>query len=345
MKILHALYSDRNGGLEKAFINNTKMLMLLGYKVELWVPKNAQYINEFKLTCQSVDLTCRGYLDFLSIIRFHLQLKKSAPDLIVTHNSRATSILNQARTRLNIPQLAFSHGYKFRRFKKTDHLVTLTTDMKQHFACNGWATENISIFPNVIESIPSLSSYTKHKTDQPIRLGFIGRLTNEKGLEDLLQAISMLKDSYNVELDIAGSGPDQLLVEALIEQLNIQPNIHFSGWVDDIANWMKSLDLVIIPSRSESFGIVVLEAAAYGCPVIATNVSGPASQIRHGVDGWLAKPESPEHLAEVISQVLEQQDAWESVRYAAYQRAHNYLMSSRLEQLQNIIESVVYKKS
>lgn len=344
MKILHALYSDRQGGLEQAFFNITKMLLSLGHEVELWVPNKAQYVNEFEPSCRRIDLSCKGYLDFISILHHHIRLRKSAPDLIISHNSRATSLMSQAGSTLNIPHLAFSHGYKFRRFKKADRLVVLTPDMKLHFISKGWLPDSISIFPNVIEKIPVLPSYVERKADSPIRLGFIGRLNNEKGLEDLLRAIPTILEIYDVELNVAGSGPDQLAVQNIAEELKILPNIHFSGWVDNIDIWMKSIDLIVVPSRSESFGIVVLEAAAFGCPVIATNVSGPASQIEHGVDGWLAKPNSPESLAETTMHVLQQQNTWESVRYCAYQRAHNFLMSSKLDELQYILECSVKDK-
>lgn len=340
MKILHALYSDRKGGLEQAFVNVTRMLLSLGHDVELWVPEKAPYLGELEKVCTRVELRSHGYLDFFALMRHRKNVKKSAPDLIISHNSRATSLLVNASAGYKIPHLAFSHGYKTHRFKKVDHVVVLTEDMKKHFMSAGYIDKIVSIFPNVIERVPDITSRKVPVQGQPIRLGYVGRLNEEKGLEDLLHALALITNSQRLELHIAGSGPDQVLIEDLARKLEITSSLHFSGWVDDIQSWMNSINLIVVPSRSESFGIVVLEAAAYGCPVIATNVAGPASQVTHKVDGWLAKPCSPKSLAKVIEYVLQRPESWEAVRQAAYQRAKHYQMDARLKELDAIIHHV-----
>lgn len=337
MKIIHSVYSDRKGGLEQAFINVTKMLLSLGHEVELWVPENAPYTAELDSHCNRVDVSCRGYFDLTAILRSHLQLRSSAADLIITHNSRSTALLGYASIGLKMPHLAFSHGYKTRRFKSADHLVVLTDDMRQHFLSSGRTADEVSIFPNVIAQLPELPPYVERLPGSLVRMGFVGRLNEEKGLQDLMHALTLLKDSCALELHVAGSGPDQHAIEALAERLGISQHVQFSGWVDDIACWLSGMDLAVFPSRHEPFGIVVLEAAAYGCPVISTSVSGPASQITHGVDGWLAEPGSPASLAKVIQQVVAAPESWVSVREAAHQRAQSYLMEYRLDQLAGIL--------
>lgn len=341
MKILHALYSDRKGGLERAFINTTKAMLELGHQVELLLPREAVFLDELNVTLPHHDFKSAGYYSPSSWLRYHCLLRKLAPDLIVTHNSRSTYILGRASCGLSIPHLAFSHSYKTPRFKSADHLVVLTDDMKQHFVSSGRPSKTISVFPNVIENIPELPSYTERLNASPIRLGFIGRLNEEKGLEDLLQAMALLTNRCSLELYVAGSGPDRQAIEGLADELGIIENIHFAGWVENIAEWLSEIDLAVLPSRYEPFGIVVLEAAAYGCPVISTSVAGPASQISHGIDGWLAKPASPACLAEVIQQVVSTPEHWSGVRKAAYQRAHDYLMERRLDQLEVILAQAV----
>lgn len=337
MKILHALYSDRKGGLERAFINATKAMLELGHQVELLLPRQAPFLHELDYPLPHHDFKRAGYYSPSAWLRCHLLLRKIAPDLVVTHNSRATSTLGRALFGLNIPHLAFSHSNKTHRFKSADHLVVLTEDMKQNFISSGRADETISIFPNVIERIPELPPYTERQDTAPIRLGFVGRLNEEKGLEDLLHAMALLKDSFSLELYIAGSGPDQSAIQELAGQLGVLDNIYFAGWIEDIAEWLSGMDLAVLPSRYEPFGIVVLEAAAYGCPVISTSVSGPASQIRDGVDGWLAEPCSPQSLASKILTAITSQEQWPEIRNAAYLRAQNYLMSNRLLDFEEIL--------
>lgn len=344
MKIVHAVYSNRKGGLEQAFVNVTKMLLSLGHEVELWVPKQAFYSDNKELPCARFDLSSHGYFDLWAMVRHHWRLRSALPDIIITHNSRATSLMLRASKGLNIPILAFSHGYKTHRLRKVDHLVVLTEDMKQHFIAAGHRHDRVSVFPNVIDSIPEIPSWFAPSQNKPILLGFVGRMNEEKGLEDLLHALAMLKDSYALELHIAGSGPDQERITLLADKLGIGSLIHFSGWVEDIQEWMKSVDLIVVPSRSESFGIVILEAAAYGRPVIATDIAGPASQIRHGVDGWLAQPNSSESLSNTIDEALNNKGRWSEIRQAAHHRAHSYLMSTKVDQLQEILNQVKLNK-
>ncbi|WP_417581192.1 glycosyltransferase [Nitrincola sp.] len=337
MKILHALYSDRKGGLERAFINATKAMLDLGHQVELLVPRQAPFLHELDYPLPHHDFKKAGYYSPNAWLQCHFLLRKVAPDLIVTHNSRATCILGRASFGLNIPHLAFSHSNKTHRFKSADHLVVLTEEMKQHFVASGREAEAISVFPNVIERIPELPSYTERLDTAPVRLGFIGRLNEEKGLEDLLQAMALLKDSCSLELYVAGSGPDQSAIQKLAGQLGVLEKVHFAGWIEDIAGWLSEIDLAVLPSRYEPFGIVVLEAAAYGCPVISTTVAGPASQICDGVDGWLAEPGSPQSLAAKIVTAITNQPQWPDIRNAAYLRAQHYLMSNRLFDFEEIL--------
>ena len=75
MKIVHALYSIRLGGLEQAFVNVTKMLLDLGYQVELWTPKEAPYIDKFDVPLKHIDLTSHGYLDLYQRSRHHWHVR------------------------------------------------------------------------------------------------------------------------------------------------------------------------------------------------------------------------------------------------------------------------------
>lgn len=338
MKIVHAVYSDRKGGLEQAFLNVTKMLLELGHDVELWVPSKADFIDELRFSCKIVDLTNHGYFHFSALLRQRFALRKASPDLIITHNSRATSLLSRVKIGIDVPVLAFSHGYKTHRFKKSDHLVVLTEKMRDHFLAANYSQENISIFPNVIEKLPEPPVVKKKYKKNILRLGFLGRFYHEKGLDDLLHAMHILKNEYFFQLDIAGDGDDLLNIEDCAKELDIFDMIHFSGWVDDLPNWLASIDLLVVPSRVESFGIVILEASAYGCPVVTTDADGPASQVTHGVDGWVAKRNSPVSLANTIRDALSHSDLWPEVVTSAYQRANKYTFKENIPKLKLILD-------
>jgi glycosyltransferase involved in cell wall biosynthesis len=104
---------------------------------------------------------------------------------------------------------------------------------------------------------------------------FIGRLeTAQKGLDLLLRAWAAACERIPGSLVIAGTGPDEQALRALADELAISHRVHFVGWVSGLAKFamLASARLVAVPSRFETFGIVALEAAAAGTPVVAFDI-------------------------------------------------------------------------
>jgi glycosyltransferase involved in cell wall biosynthesis len=89
-----------------------------------------------------------------------------------------------------------------------------------------------------------------------------------------------------------------------IADLGLQDAVHFLGQRDDVARVMTALDVVLIPSTEEPFGLVMLEAMAAGTPVVATDVGGPTEVIVDGENGRLVPPWHPERWAQVIAELL-----------------------------------------
>jgi glycosyltransferase involved in cell wall biosynthesis len=137
----------------------------------------------------------------------------------------------------------------------------------------------------------------------------VGRLCAWKGFDDLLEACGLLsKKSVPYFCMILGkSAPDEKRhVAALLERkvrLGLN-NVHFAGWRDDVAAFMKAAAILAVPSHAEPFGRIVVEAWACGLPVVATNVGGPAEIIRHDENGVLVPPKNPLALADAIAKLL-----------------------------------------
>jgi hypothetical protein len=107
----------------------------------------------------------------------------------------------------------------------------------------------------------------------------IGRLSVEKGFDLLLAALRQCPD---VQCWLVGAGPEQARLAAAAP-----PTVTFLGWQDDPAPAIAAADMVVVPSREESFGLVILEAWAQHKPVIATACDGPRALIQDGVNGLL----------------------------------------------------------
>ena len=120
-------------------------------------------------------------------------------------------------------------------------------------------------------------------------------------IESIPEIIETLPQS---KILIAGDGPLRAEMEALGERLKIGKNIIFAGFRSDIKEILSALDLLVIPSLSEGFPMVTLEAMAMAKPIVATNIDGITEQITDGVDGILVPPKNPSALAKAAIRVL-----------------------------------------
>jgi glycosyltransferase involved in cell wall biosynthesis len=343
LKIINVLVSNKRGGLEQAFVNISNSLFRLGHQVEAWIPEDAPYQGELAEEVEVVPFTAKGFYDVLAMFRARRRLRRSAPDLVITHNSRATSILARSRLGLPYPVLGFSHSDKLKRMRGVDTLVVLTEKMRQNSLHFGFDAERVAVFPNMITHVPALSvREAVLERTVPVRLGFVGRISPEKGLDLLLGALRLLMQrGVQLRLHIAGSGDSETEIRELAETLGVSGVVTFDGWIDDIADWMKEIDLAVFPSRYESFGIVVLEAAANGCPVVSTRTDGPASQITHDKDGWLAEVGSEASLAETIESAIQQRERWPDIVRSAHRRAARYSSDALLPKLDQILQNTI----
>jgi glycosyltransferase involved in cell wall biosynthesis len=142
--------------------------------------------------------------------------------------------------------------------------------------------------PSVRPHKPSARSLP---TDRGYILGIAARLIPLKGVESAIRAVAVARQrGLEVELHIAGEGMQRDYLNRLAENLHIQANISFLGLVQDMPAFYRSIDCLIHLALREPFGQILVEAMAYGCPVIATRVDGMVEVVRDGVDGYLVPP-------------------------------------------------------
>ncbi|HET7608619.1 MAG TPA: glycosyltransferase [Gammaproteobacteria bacterium] len=130
----------------------------------------------------------------------------------------------------------------------------------------------------------------RYPRERAIKLGAAARLYPVKGLAIVLHAVASLRRTLDVELEIAGAGPELARLERLRERLGLRDKVTFHGAVNDMPAFYKSIDLLLHTPITEAFGLVALEAAAHGCPVVAAGVDGLAEAVADGVTGRLVAP-------------------------------------------------------
>jgi glycosyltransferase involved in cell wall biosynthesis len=133
------------------------------------------------------------------------------------------------------------------------------------------------------------------------RVLFAGRLHREKGPDLLLEAIARLSPPPACLL--LGAGPEEARLRRRARELEIDEVVRLPGWQDGLGPWLAGVDLLVVPSRYESWSQAAVTAMAHGVPVVATNVEGLPITLAEG-RGLLVAPEDPDALAGAISDAL-----------------------------------------
>lgn len=125
----------------------------------------------------------------------------------------------------------------------------------------------------------------------PLRVGLVGRCEPFKGFELALHAARILqRKSVALCMEVAGDGPERPRLEQLAERLGLGQVVRFHGNVSDMASFYGGLDLLLCPSLREPFGLVSIEAQAWGVPVVVSGVDGLPETVHAGETGTVIRP-------------------------------------------------------
>jgi len=132
---------------------------------------------------------------------------------------------------------------------------------------------------------------------------FIGRMVREKGIDVLIRSLALLPSEYDeLHVIIAGDGPERSHLETLAKELGVDSRLKFLGMVDRpmVHRLLERCRFLVVPSRSEGFAIVNVEALSHSKPVIACEVGGIPEIVKDGETGLLVKTDDPEALAKAL---------------------------------------------
>lgn len=134
--------------------------------------------------------------------------------------------------------------------------------------------------------------------------GFVGRITKDKGIDELLSAFLELKDNSKLLL-VGDIEEDNHLDVELLSKAQQNSNIKFHSFVSDIERYYAAIDVLVLPSYREGFGNVVIEAGAVGTPAIVTDVPGPTDTIDREKTALVVPVKNPNALAESLRKIRE----------------------------------------
>ncbi|MDY7011640.1 MAG: glycosyltransferase, partial [Planctomycetota bacterium] len=150
------------------------------------------------------------------------------------------------------------------------------------------------------------------------RIGTVGRLSHEKGMDMLIEAFALVKAQLpQAELVLVGDGAERPRLEGMVAERGLTDSVCFLGIRDDVPALLAGFDIFVLPSRSEGLPLVILEAMAAGLPIVATDVGGVSEAVRDGENGLLIRPESSRVMADAIIKLAENEDMRNSLGQAS----------------------------
>lgn len=233
---------------------------------------------------------------------------RAAPKVVITSHG---GDVRPDNPRFRKPGLREKHRFAVER---ADALISISDFTEKGFLELGADRRKVHSIPNGVDGrafeqpVARPESIPAQLQDKKFFL-FLGRLAWRKGVDGLLNAfkqfLQLLPASNQPHLAIAGSGSELEGLRTLCSELGLQANVTFLGMVSGVTkNWLlQHAYSLVIPTREwEAFPLVLLEAFAAGCPVIASDAPGLNGLVQPGVTGWTVSRENPAALAEALRQ-------------------------------------------
>lgn len=224
----------------------------------------------------------------------------------------------------NIDSLLSAIGWKYLSwfYDQFDIVTAPSEPLKEILGHHG--LKNVKVIPNSVDV--NRFSPGEYSTDE-ISILYVGRIGKEKRLEVLIGAANEIRNNYpEVTFRIVGKGPDREWYESLVEEKNITENFIFEGYLGDpeLIKAYHECDIFVMPSDTETQGLVAIEAMACGKPVVGANARGLKNLITHGEDGYLFQPGNPKSLSKYIDKLLEDGELRKKMGEKARKKAEKF---------------------
>jgi glycosyltransferase involved in cell wall biosynthesis len=200
------------------------------------------------------------------------------------------------------------------------HLIAASSFTRSTLVENGVPHGSIAVIPYGVDSDKFRPDPNRLQSSGKLRLLFVGRINQRKGIRDLVEAMRLV-DSKSVELTICGRVVDDLSIfRSHGDRIRILPNVSNEALIAAY----QAADLFVFPSVAEGFGQVLLEALACGLPILSTARTAAPDLIESGRQGFIVEPGNPEELAERIEWSLAKRSQLHEMRQEARSAAEQF---------------------
>jgi glycosyltransferase involved in cell wall biosynthesis len=326
--IVHVLSPGASGGLETVVHALARGHADAGHTVRVVTVSDddaaSRFLERFAGTdVHTSSLKARGRHYALERASARSLFRQLRPDVVHTHGNRSDVVDAAAARSVGIATATTVHGYtgstllnrvygyvQRLHMRSFDAVVAVSTPLATALSSHVHPSR-LHVIPNgfIPEAEPVDRLLARRRlgvNDDRFLIGWVGRLSPEKGPDVALAAISRLAlfaRQEALELAVIGDGPERTNLQRLALQLGIEPLVRWHSTRDDAALLMKAFDVLVLSSRTEGTPMVILEAMSARTPIIATRVGG-VPEMLSSEEALLVPRDDPEALASAILDVM-----------------------------------------
>ncbi len=359
MKIVNTLFNYKKStsdnkilGVERCFIDYAKHLILNGHEVVSVTNPKMVYADSVKAVGSGLlELPGWNRVDIYSILRLAFFFTFFRPDAVLCHSGKAMYFVRVARLFCfrKFPIIAVDHGINPKKFLKADAVFTVNSYFSKELIKAGKSPDSAFVMPNMIDLPAGFVAPVKPAFRRPVKIGSLGRLYFEKNFDKMVHALPILRArGIECEYVIGGVGPEEEKLNKLAVELGVEKNFKILGWTSEKKTFFDGIDIFVLPSYGETFGIVLLEAMLYNTPIVTSNSWGPDEVIEEGITGLKAskddKEKMPELLADAIERLVKDEDFAAKLAANAHQKfLQNYQSKKVGKKLSDTVAEIVKK--
>ena len=253
----------------------------------------------------------------------HAYAAVSAQQILLDQNIKIPIVTTLHGTDITLvgktPFLLSSVNYAI---NKSSLVTCVSKDLKRETIKNFNIQHNIKVIPNFINFSESI--IVKKNPSSKKKLAHISNFRPVKRVLDVILVFQKIQQDIDAELIMIGDGPDLKKAKALVQELGLVHCIHFIGTSNDIDTVLHKSDLFLLPSESESFGLVALEAMSYSIPVITTNSGGIIELVVDGESGFTCNVGDIDDMSQKCIDLLSNPKLYFKMSAAAHETAKKY---------------------
>ena len=344
MNIINFISGNDLGGPKQSFLLYSRLLIELGYNTVSVVRANAKLVqllqeNNLPLKELTYFRTLISPIKHYSVMKIRSLFKPLDPDVIFVHKQIDIELVRQAMGD-NVKIVGVVHGFNAKYIQNSDCILSVSEKVKAFIHKEGY-TKRVYTIPNMINNYtdPKFKKIPK----QPL-IGAMGIFRRKKGFDTLIEALYILKKrGISFKSIIAGEGIRRPILILLRKKLRLQNDLEIRGWVSNSERekFIDSIDIFVLPSRSESFGMVVAEAMARKKIVVATKCGGPEEILDHEINGYLVNRDDPKALADMLGTIITKQNNSKEIQEAAFDKStKKYAMRSIQNKIKIILDDL-----